>query len=162
MIPSQPQLEAILITNSSWDQGCPSIPGKSYEDCLAHWKVQKIITLRKIKKDLDILEACEREQTGDNALTTEVMAIVSRELAIAKWDAKCGTFPIWNSILSKAKGLAEKNLTGKSTLETISEGLFNGKAKSGAGTASLHKDSSARPRSRASSSRSHDSKQGSC
>jgi len=119
------QLENSLATNNYWNVGCPAIPGKDYWECEQKFKVNKIIVLRKMVKDLEILEA------EDNELATLVKSIIAREIAVANWQFKSGMFPIWMSIFSKAKGRAMKNLTGKSDLDNLSKGLLKNERHTG-------------------------------
>ena len=148
-------LEGYLNTNTNWTLGCPALPGPSYLEALEKWKVKKVIILRKMVKDLQELEA------ESNEVATLVKSIVAREIAVAKWQAHCGTFPIWQGILSRAKNLALKNMTGKSALNQISEGLLGtNQKKDRAGAIPKptfgFSDSTTRPRGRTSGTRSHD------
>lgn len=118
------QLEAILAGNTHWTTGCPGIAGLDYQQCLAKWEIKKLITIRKIKKDLDTMEFLEREKTGNNQMSMEVMSLVAGPMASANWQSSCGTFPIWNGMFSRAQGVARKNLTGKSDLDLMAKGLL--------------------------------------
>ena len=106
MIPTKERIEGLLTTNPHW-WNAPE-----------HMNVPKIIIQRKILKDLIALHEKDQE------LYSEVMVILAREIATKDWTASCGTFPIWNAMFSKAKGVAKKKLTGKSPLEQLSKGLL--------------------------------------
>lgn len=120
MKPLKEEIEGYLGTNNSWNFGCPGIPGLGYLESLDKWKVKKIITIRKIVKDLEELEASE-----GNEFSTLVRSIVAREIAVKNWQAPRGnTFPVWNGIFSRAKGVAKKNLTGRTALDDLSKGML--------------------------------------
>ena len=148
------QLESALATNNNWMLGAPGIKGLNYVECLAKWKVTKLIILRKMVKDLEILEA---DPEWGNSKTTLVKAIIMREVACARWQSPCGTFPLWAGILSRAKGVVNKQTTGKSDLDNLAGGLFNGKRQ---GTGAAISNPSARFDGRGSGSRGHDPQQG--
>jgi len=118
-MPTQEQIEGYLQSNTSWTLGCPGIPGKDYRECLDAWKVKKIVVLRKIIKDLGELYA------QDDTFATEVFSMVARQIATTNWQFKSGPFPVWNAILSKAKNVAKKKLTGKTDLDELSKGLLH-------------------------------------
>jgi|SRR5665213_3569627 len=111
MMPTKEQIDGLLATNQYWANteklaiSPSSIP------------IHKIVTFNKIYKDLYTLYE-------DDEFGTEVFQILARQIATTDWTFKCGTFPIWNSMLSKAKGVVKKKLTGKSDLDSFSKGLL--------------------------------------
>jgi hypothetical protein len=121
MMPTRDQIENILNCNIHWRESAKlSISPSSMP-------VHKIVTLNKIMKDLSILYA-------DDEFGSEVFAMVRPQLANVDWTFKCGTYPLWNSMLSKSKGIAKKTLTGLSGLDTLSKGLVkHGKSKQNEG-----------------------------
>jgi hypothetical protein len=122
MMPTKEAIEGYLETNSSWTTGWPVIPNTAWQECEKAWKVQKILILRKIMKDMAILFA------EDDEFASEVFFQLRNNLSTAFWQAKCGVFPIWMGMYSRAKGVARKKLGGSTDLDTLSKGLLkNGK-----------------------------------
>ena len=123
------QIESALAGNPNWTTGWPNLKNLDWKQAEADFKLAKIIIQRKIVKDLEVMQFAEREETGNNQAFTLVMSIVCREIHAANWQAPCGTFPIWASIFSKAKGRVQKSLTGTTVLNSLSKGILkNGKA----------------------------------
>lgn len=118
------RVKGVLALNTSLTIGCPSIPGKNYFESEKVWLGKKVIIERKIVKDLDTFELEERTKTGNNQAFMLVLEIVLRELQGANFQSKAGTFPIWASIFSKAKGRVKKTLTGQTDLSQFSKGLL--------------------------------------
>lgn len=140
------QVEEILESNSHWTDVVSVDP-----EIEKRWKLSKLIIFRKIVKDLEVLQFEERRDTGNNQVFTLVMSIVIRELHTANFQAKCGTFPVWLGIFSRAKGVAKKNTTGVTALNELSKGILkNGKAEQQTGRTDAKRvvpSASPRPRS---------------
>ena len=151
------RLEGSLACNPAWTTGCPGLPGLDYMACLEKWKVNKLVILRTMLKDLEELEA------EDNEKATLVKSMVVREIATAKWQAKCGTFPIWRGIFSRALSVAKKNLTGRTDLEELSKGILKNAKENKPGAVAKQfgiQGSTSRPGSRTSGPGCHDALEG--
>ena len=138
----QEQVEESLASNPNWTNVMSIDP-----EIEKKWKLSKIIILRWMVKDLEILQFEERRDTGNNQAFTMVLSIVCREIHSANWQAKCGTIPIWKGIFSRAQGVAKKNTTGVTALNTLSKGLIKNVKESKYGACSQQRiqGSSSRP-----------------
>ena len=128
------QVESALAGNPQWNTGWPNFKNLDWKQAESDFKLAKIIILREIVKDLEIMQFQEREETGNNQAFALVMSIVCREIAVKDWQAKCGTFPVWNGIFSRAKNMVQKNLTGKTVLNSLGKGILKNAKETTFGT----------------------------
>ena len=112
MLPTKEHIEGILASNVHW------VSADKLAISPSSIPIHKNATLNKILKDLSELAA-------DDELYCETMMTLKGQMASTDWTFKCGTYPIWKAMLSRAKNSAKQKLSGKNVLDNLTQGLLN-------------------------------------
>lgn len=96
MMPTAEHIEALLMNNWHWTNGCPYVKGVSFEEAKKAYSVEKRTALYGLFKPM--LDKCEK--VNGNTFAMDVWLQMQRPLLTAHWEK--GPHRIWRGIYKRA------------------------------------------------------------